>query len=184
MSPLPFLEPQNPALALRRGIALVGLPRSGKTTLGQALAQTLHWPFVDSDTALAAALQCPVPEYIKRYGIEAFRQQETRWLHQYCQTPNSEGLTVLSTGGGLPCHDQLMDTLNTHFVTMYLTLAQPLWLERLFHPPHELSQRLSKPELESLYAERHQIYRQARYPLLTRHSVEADVAKLLSWIQT
>ncbi len=184
MSPLPFLEPQTRVPPLRRGIALVGLPRSGKTTVGQALAQILHWPFLDSDAALTAALQCPVPEYIKVHGIEAFRQQETRWLHHYCQTPDSEGPIVLSTGGGLPCHDQLMDVLNTHFVTVYLTLAQTLWLERLFHPPHELSQRLSKSELENLYVERHQVYHQARHLLLTRRSVEADVEKLLGWIQT
>lgn len=181
MNPLPFLEPQNPALSLRRGLALVGLPRSGKTTLGQALAQALHWPFVDSDQALAVQLQCPVATYIKTHGIEAFRQQETRWLHQYCNTP-SPALIVLSTGGGLPCHDQLMDLLNAHFVTVYLTLKQELWFERLFEPPHELSERLTPPELQALYTERHEIYSQAQYPLTQRQRVDTDVAAILAQV--
>lgn len=179
MSQLPFLSPQISELPLRQGIALVGLPRTGKTTLGQALAQTLHWPFVDSDHALSAQLKCAVPEYIQAQGIDAFREQEKQWLTTLCNT-QATGFQVLSTGGGLPCHHQLMALLKQHFVTVYLPLTQKVWLERLQQPPHELSQRLSHTELQTLFQARHPIYAQAHFTLTSRHSVEADVEKLIS----
>lgn len=189
MEHLPFLNPTHPVstsahqptLALHKGIALVGLPRSGKTTVGQLMAKTLHWRFIDSDAQIAQSQGLRIPELIAQRGIETFRQKESQWLRALCtQTKASEdSFCVLSTGGGLPCHDELMVLLNQHFVTVHLTLDVDTWLKRLFDPPHEMSQRLDRKALSALYDNRQPVYTQAQFTLSQRSTVEKDVENLL-----
>ena len=185
--PLPFIhssygEALSSDLNLYRGIALVGLPPTGKTTVGTALAQYQGWPFIDSDAAIAAAQNTSIPDLIARDGISTFRALEKEWLTQQCQPlENPEHpFIVLSTGGGMPCHNGLMDLLKQHFLTVHLDLDLESWLQRMHAPPHELTRRLSDEELRSLYKERAPLYHQSHYTLRQRRSIQEDVKKVLS----
>jgi shikimate kinase len=55
-----------------QAIVLIGMPGSGKTRVGQALAQLLAWRWVDVDDAVSD----DVPGFIEANGIEAFRARE------------------------------------------------------------------------------------------------------------
>jgi shikimate kinase len=186
--PLPFLHSTHghergfSPLHLYQGIALVGLPRTGKTTVGTALAQHQHWSFIDSDAAIARAQNLAIPDLIARDGIAAFRALEKAWLLQLCQLPADADhpFIVLSTGGGMPCHHGLMEQLKQHFLTVHLDLDLKSWLERMQTPPHELTTRLDDGELRHLYQERSAIYHQAHYTLTQRRCVENDVKNVLS----
>lgn len=71
------------------------MPGAGKTTVGFAVAQLLHWRFLDVDEMVAAAVG-GVPEFIEANGIDAFREHEAaaiRSLHQVDEA-------VISVGGG------------------------------------------------------------------------------------
>lgn len=188
--PLPFFHPSHEQgfshLRLYQGVALVGLPRTGKTTVGTALAQHQYWTFLDSDTAIARAQNTAIPNLIARDGITAFRALEKDWLLELCQpsTDADHPFIVLSTGGGMPCHNGLMDLLKQHFLTVHLDLDLDFWLERMHAPPHELTTRLNDGELCHLYEERSAIYHQAHYTLTQRGSVQADVKKVLSVLLT
>lgn len=82
--------------AQMENIVLIGMPGSGKTTIGLALSQTLHRPFVDADEELVKAAGMTIPEIFAKEGEAGFRQRETETLAKLgCQS----GL-ILSTGGG------------------------------------------------------------------------------------
>ena len=75
---------------------LIGMPGSGKSTVGRALAKLLDRPFVDCDVELEKVLGMPCGDYITHFGEDAFRAQETAMLRELGK---ASGL-VISTGGG------------------------------------------------------------------------------------
>lgn len=77
-------------------LILIGLPASGKTTVGRQLAQRLDMPFFDCDEAIEAAAGCSVSDIFARHGESYFRQLEHRTLETLCR---KEGC-VIATGGG------------------------------------------------------------------------------------
>lgn len=77
-------------------LILIGLPASGKTTVGRQLARRLDMPFFDCDEAIEAAAGCSVSDIFARYGESYFRQLEHRTLETLCR---KEGC-VIATGGG------------------------------------------------------------------------------------
>ena len=78
-------------------IALIGLSGSGKTTVGQLLAQTLGWNYIDIDQQVEAQAQQPITEIITQAGEAAFRRLESQAL----TAALSETNVVIATGGGI-----------------------------------------------------------------------------------
>ena len=74
-------------------IALIGLPGSGKSTVGRQLARRLDVPVFDSDHVIEQQLGCSIREYFEFEGEAAFRDVEERVLDQL--TNHTTG--VLST---------------------------------------------------------------------------------------
>ena len=77
-------------------IILIGMPGSGKTTVGKCLAQKTGRDFVDADEELIRYAGCSIPEIFSRDGEAGFRQLETYILSQIGQKSN----LVIATGGG------------------------------------------------------------------------------------
>ncbi|MFZ2815932.1 MAG: shikimate kinase, partial [Rhodoferax sp.] len=77
-------------------IALIGLPGSGKSTVGRQLARRLQLPFFDSDHVIEQRLGCSIREYFEREGEDRFRDLEASVIDELTQGPAA----VLSTGGG------------------------------------------------------------------------------------
>ena len=78
-------------------LILIGLPASGKTTVGRQLARRLDMPFFDCDEAIGAAAGCSVSDIFARYGESYFRQLEHRTLEELCRKESC----VIATGGGV-----------------------------------------------------------------------------------
>lgn len=76
-------------------IILVGMPGSGKSTVGKALAAKLGRPFVDADEEIVKEIG-DIPTFFARHGEEAFRKAETAVL---ARLGRESGL-VIATGGG------------------------------------------------------------------------------------
>lgn len=77
-------------------LILIGLPASGKTTVGRQLARRLDMPFFDCDEAIEAAAGCSVSDIFARYGEAYFRELEHRTLETLCLKESC----VIATGGG------------------------------------------------------------------------------------
>ena len=78
-------------------LILIGLPGSGKTTAGQALAEELHLPFSDCDDAVTRSAHMTIPEIFKREGEPGFRARETAEL----QALTAQPARVIACGGGV-----------------------------------------------------------------------------------
>ena len=78
-------------------LVLVGLPGSGKSTVGRQLARRLGLPFNDSDHVIEQRLGCSIREYFEREGEAAFRDVEEAVIRELSQA----GAGVLATGGGV-----------------------------------------------------------------------------------
>ena len=86
--------------ALRRdtlNIALIGMPSSGKTTLGKLLAKQLGRTFVDLDDAIVKADGRSIPDIFAAEGEDGFRAKETEQTARF----SKENRQLLSCGGGV-----------------------------------------------------------------------------------
>ena len=75
-------------------ISLIGLPGSGKSTVGRQLARRLQLPFFDSDHVIEQQLGCSIREYFEHEGEERFRDVEESVIDQLTQ--NQTGVLSLS----------------------------------------------------------------------------------------
>ena len=85
-----------------QNIALIGMPGSGKTRVGEQIAQLTDLEHIDLDRALEERLGMPCADFIVKHGEAAFREQETAAL---ADISKRSGL-VLSTGGGVVTRDE------------------------------------------------------------------------------
>ena len=79
-----------------RNLIFVGLPGSGKSTVGRLCAKALNLPFVDADKFLEQREGRSVADIFASSGEGYFRDLESRVLAELCRR---EGI-VLATGGG------------------------------------------------------------------------------------
>lgn len=77
-------------------LILIGLPASGKTSVGRALAQRLGMPFYDCDEAVETAAGQSVSSIFSQCGEAFFRDMESKILEDLC----SRERCVIATGGG------------------------------------------------------------------------------------
>lgn len=85
-----------------KNIALIGMPGSGKTRVGEKLAAKTGRTHVDLDRELEKRLGMPCADFIVEQGEEAFRERETEELARL----SAQSHLVLSTGGGIVTRDE------------------------------------------------------------------------------
>ena len=94
---------------------MIGMPGSGKSTLGKILASRIGYDFLDTDDLLIAHYQKPLMHIIEERGVEGFIQAEGEIL-QTVQVSH----TVLATGGSAVYSHQAMEYLRTIGTVLYL----------------------------------------------------------------
>ena len=134
--------------AQMHNLILVGMPGSGKTTVGSLLAASLGRPFYDADGEIEKKLGCSIPAFFAQRGEAAFRAVETEVLAELGKRSGC----VIATGGGCVTRGENYDLLHQN--------GEIIWLRRsLTELPVEgrpVSQSRSLPEL---YREREPAYR-------------------------
>ena len=146
-------------------IFLIGFMGSGKSTLGAQLARRMDYQFIDMDHLIEETAEMSIPEIFNEHGEEVFRKWEYDILHELCRREK----LVISTGGGAPCHSNMMDLMNTHGTTIYLKLSPEALKTRLIQSSAErpLIMGKSEPELldfiKSLLEKRELFYERAAH---------------------
>ena len=101
-----------------RGVALVGMPGCGKSTIAQAVAQELGRACVDLDAEIEREAGKSIPEIFAQDGEEAFRAAETRAARQF-----SRENAVLVTGGGCVLRAENAQALRANSLVVWLKRA-------------------------------------------------------------
>lgn len=101
-------------------IFLVGMPGSGKSTIGRLLANQLKTPFVDLDVVIEALASKSVSSIFTEQGEKQFRELEAQALIKVIEEYSSG---VIATGGGTPIFHDGMKLMNAHGTTIYLEVS-------------------------------------------------------------
>lgn len=142
-------------------IALVGLPGSGKSTVGRQLARRLQLPFLDSDHVIEERLGCSIKAAFERDGEESFRNLEEAVLDELTQIPRA----VVSTGGGAILRPATRQRLRERGHVVYLKSSPEEIFRRLKHDASRPLLQVEDPlaRLRDLFAARDALYRETAH---------------------
>jgi shikimate kinase len=151
-------------------ISLVGLPGSGKSTVGRQLARRLGLPFIDSDPEIERRIGCTIREYFEREGEDSFRDAEEATIAELTQLVDSTGVPVntrcvLSTGGGTVLRQANRDRLRASGYVIYLRSNPEEVFKRLRHDRNRPLLQVGDPlqRLKDLFAVRDPLYRETAH---------------------
>ncbi len=142
---------------LNRHVYIIGMPGSGKSSLGRRVANNLGLPFIDIDQRIEQSIGCSTTDIFARYGEQAFRNAETNMLIELTREQGS----IVSTGGGLVLRDVNLAIMRNSGVLVLINrpLEEIMGDIKLNRRPLLAQKGLG--EVERLYHERIDIYRRA-----------------------
>lgn len=104
----------------------------GKSTVGQILAATLEFEFLDTDRSIEAKAGHRITEIFKHEGESAFRDMEIQLISEL---ETRSGL-VISTGGGCIVRPENLASLRRHSLIVCLWASPSTIYERVRHQTH------------------------------------------------
>ncbi|KPI52313.1 shikimate kinase [Clostridioides difficile] len=134
-------------------LILIGMPGSGKTTIGKLLAQEYNCSFCDMDDYISEISQKSIAELFSE-GEDVFRDYET----QACKELSISDKTVVSTGGGVIKKDANMEILKETGIVIFIDRPVQKILEDININSRPLLKN-GKDRLYNLYDERISLYK-------------------------
>lgn len=137
-----------------KNIVLIGMPGTGKSVVGRALAQRLDYTFVDLDDLIVEAAGKTLPEILREDGLEEFFRIEETIGVELDRTD-----TVVSTGGSMVLYEDAMEHLKENGVIVWLETPLSQIVERM---PADLTDRgIAAPAgmtIRQIYEQREPLY--------------------------
>ena len=99
-----------------QNVILIGMPGSGKSTVGRLLAEKLGRPLLEADKELEKAAGMSIPVIFANEGEAGFRKRETRILSDL----GKQSGTVISTGGGCVTREENYPLLHQNGVIVWI----------------------------------------------------------------
>lgn len=99
-------------------IVLIGMPGSGKSTIGVLLAKNLAFQFIDSDLVIQEKTGMRLQKYIDQYGTEAFSRLEDQ-INSEIQADHA----VIATGGSAVYGKNAMRHFSEIATVVYLRVS-------------------------------------------------------------
>jgi len=150
-----------------KNIVLVGMPGSGKSSVGAALAELSGKTLVDADDKLYESFGMSAGDMINTYGEDYFRAKETEVL---AELGKQSGL-IIATGGGCVTREENYKHLHQNGEIFWLRRS----LDKLPTAGRPLSQRGS---LEEMFKKRAPMYQRfADYVIDNDSGSVIDTAK-------
>ncbi len=97
-------------------LVLVGMPSSGKSTIGKAIANALNKEFIDTDEEIVKKINTTIPDYFSKFGEQAFRRVESAVLQEVMLKRG----VVVATGGGIVTVKENIFPLKCNSKVVYL----------------------------------------------------------------
>lgn len=159
-------------------VALIGLPGSGKSTVGRQLARRFQVPFYDSDRVIEERIGCSIKDFFAREGEDRFRDIEESVLDELTQRGNG----VISTGGGAVLRSVNRQYLHSRCQVVYLKSVPEELARRLKNDTSRPLLQVEDPltRLRDLFAMRDPLYRETAH--FTIETGRPSVATLVNMI--
>ncbi len=126
-------------------IFLIGYMGSGKTTIGNLLAEVLSIPFYDTDEEIEKQTHRDIASIFKQSGEPHFRALERSTLEWLISEHEN---AVIATGGGLPCNDVTISAMLNAGSVIYLDCDASTLFKRIAF--YSNSRPLAPPSEEEL----------------------------------
>ncbi len=161
----------------KNNIILIGMPASGKSTMGVILAKILGYNFIDSDILIQEQDGRNLPQIIEEEGIDGFIDIENR-TNAGIETEK----TVIATGGSAVYGKEAMDHFKNIGKVIYLKVDMEILTKRLHHAKQRGVVMKDGQSLISLYNERSPLYEKYADIVVDegKDDFEEVVAKILS----
>lgn len=155
-----------------KNIVLIGMPGTGKSVVGRALAERLGYSFVDVDDLIVADTGKTLPEILRTEGLDAFLEIEARvGTALTCEN------AVIATGGSLVLSDGAMEHLKENGVAVWLETPLSQISDRM---PEDLADRgIAAPSgmtIREIYEQREFLYAKHADLIVASKDGEADTA--------
>ncbi len=150
------------ALRTRLGpssIVLVGMPGSGKSSIGRRLAQRLRLAFIDADAEIETAAGMSIADIFAQHGEPYFRDGEARVIARLLES----GPAVIATGGGAFMNSDTRALVRDRGISVWLKADITVLLRRVKRKGDRPLMKGKDPEatLKRLLAEREKTYAEA-----------------------
>ena len=136
-------------LSQKRNIVLIGMPASGKTSVGKQIAEKLGRPFTDTDELIMTSGGESIPTIFQKYGEKEFRRRESAAIRHVSTLIGN----VIATGGGAVINQINVKNLMQNGYIFFLDRS----LEKLI-PTEDRPLGSTKEAIEKRYRERYDIY--------------------------
>lgn len=167
LDPSLILSTYQTMLYHQTNIVLIGMPTSGKTTIGKLLSYDLKRPFYDIDQMIEETFG-NISSIFAEKGELAFREYETLTI---AEVAKYQGV-IISTGGGVIKNKKNIDYLSQNGIIVFINRT----LDRLMES--DVSNRpllKSSQDIKTLFLERHQLYLDYCDILVDNNSTFSDV---------
>jgi len=160
-------------------IILVGMPGSGKSTVGKQLSSHLNLPLIDLDTEIERSAGQEIKTIFAEKGEDHFRTLESQTLQRVL---NSNDSFILATGGGAPCFHDGMEIINQYGISVFLDVPTDELVARVANDTSRPLLATSDKEglllkLNVIRAKRLDCYQKARI-IVFGSDIEDVIAKL------
>ncbi len=132
-----------------KNIVLIGMPSSGKSTVGACLSLLTGLPVYDSDHEIVSHIGMPIADYFARFGEASFRKAEAEVIADLARKSDC----IIATGGGAILAKENVNALKQNGTLVFLDRSLHLLLTTSDRP---LSR--DREALEALYRARYPIY--------------------------
>jgi shikimate kinase len=160
---------------MMKSIVLIGMPGSGKSTVGVLLAKQLRRDFVDTDLVIQVATGRGLQEILDTEGIPGFLAVEEDSILGFA--PQGR---IVATGGSVVYSEAAMDHLSQNAVVVYLQCQLESLERRLRNLDSRGVVRRAGQSVRDLLAEREPLYK--RWAQITIDNSHDDHNKVVNGI--
>ncbi len=134
----------------KKNIVLIGMPASGKTTVGRILAQKLGREIIDTDDLIIESAKKAIPDIFRDSGEAEFRRIECEAV----ASASAKSGVIISSGGGVILNSENIDNLSKNSKIYFID--RPL---DMLIPTSDRPTASTREAIEKIFAERYDIYK-------------------------